>query len=56
LDELNGARAAEERNGLIRWLRPEYQAPDQAKPTQTTLEGMGVEEETAIIAPVEQQK
>jgi very-short-patch-repair endonuclease len=53
---LNAERAAEERNGLIRWLRPEYQAPDQAKPTQTTLEGVGVEEETAIIAPVEQQK
>ncbi len=53
---LNAARAAEERNGLIRWLRPEYQAPEQAKPTQTTLEGMGIEEETAIIAPVEQQK
>ncbi len=47
---------AEERNGIIRWLRPEYQAPDQAKPTQTTLEGIDIEVETAIIAPVEQQK
>jgi hypothetical protein len=53
---LNAERAAEERNGLIRWLRPEYQALDQAKPTQTTLEGVGVEEETAIVTPVEQQK
>ncbi len=53
---LNAERAAEERNGLIRWLRPEYQAPDQAKPTQTTLEGIDIEAETAIIAPVEQQK
>jgi hypothetical protein len=53
---LNAERAAEERNYLIRWLRPEYQAPDQAKPTQTTLEGVGVEEETVIIAPVEQQQ
>jgi very-short-patch-repair endonuclease len=53
---LNAERAAEERNGLIRWLRPEYQTPDQVKPTQTTLEGIGVEEETAIIAPVEPQK
>jgi hypothetical protein len=53
---LNVNRAAEERNGLIRWLRPEYQAPDQAKPTQTTLKGMGIEEEAAIIAPVEPQK
>jgi hypothetical protein len=41
---LNAERAAEERNGLIRWLRPEYQAPDQAKSTQTTLEGVGVED------------
>jgi hypothetical protein len=48
---LNAERAAEERNGHIRWLRPEYQAPDQAKPTQTTLEGMGIEEETAIHRP-----
>ena len=53
---LNAERAAEERNGLIRWLRPDYQAPDQAKPTQTTLEGIDIEAETAIIAPVEQQK
>jgi hypothetical protein len=53
---LNAERAAEERNGLICWLRPEYQAPDRANPTQTTLEGVGVEEETAIVAPVEQQK
>jgi very-short-patch-repair endonuclease len=53
---LNAERAAEERNGLIRWLRPEYQAPDQAKPTQTTLEGIGVKEEPETIAPVEQQK
>jgi hypothetical protein len=53
---LNAERAAEERNGLIRWLRPEYQAPDQAKPTQTTLDGVGIEAETAIVAPVEQQK
>jgi hypothetical protein len=53
---LNAERATEERNGLIRWLRPEYQAPDQAKPTQTSLEGIDIEAETAIIAPVEQQK
>ncbi len=52
---LNAERAAEERSGLIRWLRPEYQAPDQAKPTQTTLEGITPEEEV-IIEPVEQQK
>ncbi len=52
---LNAERAAEERNGHIRWLRPEYQAPEQVQSTQTTLEGIGDEAETGII-PVEQQK
>ncbi len=52
---LNGDRAEEERNGLIRWLRPEYQAPDQAIETQPTLEGI-VQKEEPIIEPVEQQK
>ncbi|MEQ9447577.1 MAG: hypothetical protein RLN70_01565 [Rhodospirillaceae bacterium] len=28
---LNHERAAEEKRGIIRWLRPEYQAPDAAK-------------------------
>jgi hypothetical protein len=28
---LNHERAAEEKRGLIRWLRPEYQAPEQGK-------------------------
>lgn len=36
---LNHARAAEEKRGLIRWLRPEYQAPDQTpKPEQKEIE------------------
>ena len=35
---LNATRRAEEASGLIRWLRPEYQAPD-ALPTPRTLEG-----------------
>jgi SAM-dependent methyltransferase len=35
---LNAARRAEEASGLIRWLRPEYQAPT-AVPTSRTLEG-----------------
>lgn len=40
LVELNAQRAAEEAQGHIRWLRPEYQAPDQAAPSQinATLE------------------
>ena len=51
---LNAERAEEERNGLIRWLRPEYQAPEQPQPQQVTLEVLPSEE--PIIAPVEQQK
>ena len=36
---LNHERAAEEKRGLIRWLRPEYQNPTAAapQPVQTTL-------------------
>ncbi len=52
---LNAERAAEERNGHIRWLRPEYQAPEQVQSTQTTLAGIGDPAETAAT-PVEQQK
>ncbi len=39
LVELNAARAAEERTGLVRWLRPEFQR------TAATQEGLGVEME-----------
>ena len=56
---LNAQRAEEERNGHIRWLRPDYQAPDtvgaqHAAPLQGTLPGTETAE-TPIIAPVEQQ-
>jgi flagellar motor protein MotB len=44
---LNAERANEERNGLIRWLRPEYQAPNQVK-TQLTITGITDTEETTI--------
>jgi hypothetical protein len=37
LCDLNAQRAAEERNGLIRWLRPSFQHPE-AIPTQATLD------------------
>jgi len=45
---LNAQRAAEEARGLVRWLRPEYQAPDHAPApaVQSTLL-----EEEAISAP-----
>src|SRR6266511_3461280 len=35
---LNRERAEEERRGLVRWLRPEFQAPAEAKATQAEME------------------
>ena len=35
---LNAERAAEEQQGLIRWLRPEFQNPASGQKTQATLE------------------
>lgn len=63
---LNAQRAEEERNGHIRWLRPEYQAPDSLSPLSSGrgaggegLQGVlpGTEtSENSVIEPVEQQK
>ncbi len=50
---LNAQRAEEERNGQIRWLRPDYQAPGETY-VQPTLEGIIPETEIAVI-PTEQQ-
>jgi len=50
---LNAQRAEEERNGHIRWLRPEYQAPNEVR-TQTIMEGV-IETEEVAIAPTEQK-
>jgi len=47
---LNAERAEEERNGLIRWLRPEYQAPDEVR-TQQVIAGV-IEPEEVTVAPV----
>jgi hypothetical protein len=52
---LNAERAAEERNGLIRWLRPEYQNPNQTATTPTELTDSS-ETDEIIVTPVEQQK
>ncbi|MGV0026284.1 DNA methyltransferase [Phormidesmis priestleyi] len=52
---LNAERAEEERNGLIRWLRPDYQAPGEIQ-TQQIIEGIAEVEVESAIAPVEQQK
>lgn len=35
---LNKVRAAEETKGVIRWLRPDYQAPDYSAPVNATLD------------------
>lgn len=44
---LNKERAAEEAKGIVRWLRPEYQAPDYKAPVNATLD-LG---ETAVSMP-----
>jgi hypothetical protein len=51
LVDLNAQRAAEEAAGHIRWLRPDYQAPDQIQATQTSF--LAADEEavgTAVTA------
>lgn len=39
---LNAERAAEERQGRIRWLRPEYQCPGGTATQTETVEGLAV--------------
>ena len=51
---LNAERVAEERNGIIRWLRKEYQAPAEIG-TQIPLAGITEQQETAITTPGEQK-
>nr|WP_226989210.1 DNA methyltransferase [Desulfuromonas sp. TF] len=46
---LNRERAREEEQGLVRWLRPEFQAPHGAAPGVQVE--MGMEEEAAETAP-----
>ena len=50
---LNAERAEEERNGLIRWLRPEYQAPNEVR-TQQLIAGV-IEPEEVTVAPAAQK-
>jgi hypothetical protein len=52
LVDLNTRRAAEEARGLVRWLRPDYQAPEAA---QTSAE-MKQHEETAAVAATPEKK
>lgn len=49
---LNKERAAEEKRGIIRWLRPDFQAPKQAAPVQQTMD-VGAE---ATTAPTKAEK
>ena len=39
---LNAERAAEERQGKIRWLRPEYQCPEGTATETTSVEGLAI--------------
>nr|WP_298056949.1 DNA methyltransferase [uncultured Halomonas sp.] len=43
---LNKQRAAEEAQGKVRWLRPDYQAPEEAAATQTELQSATLEAST----------
>ena len=53
---LNAERAAEEERGLIRWLRPEFQNPAQAKQTTIVIEEPDEPEaETPTKKPVKEK-
>ena len=45
---LNRERAAEEARGVVRWLRPEYQAPQEAQAVKVPV--LGLEIETEVVA------
>ena len=46
---LNSERRAEERDGLVRWLRPEYQTPAEILPIRTHQPEMGMDEAAADL-------
>jgi hypothetical protein len=49
---LNAERAKEEADGTIRWLRPDYQAPDAAKTKPKQVQtSLGMEDTTPAVAP-----
>jgi len=54
LVDLNAERAAEEARGLVRWLRPEYQAPEERRGVQSELELD--EEDLAPVAVITEQR
>ena len=51
LVELNRERAEEEKRGIIRWLRPEYQNPDGAQAASTTQGDLPIEPESPEASP-----
>ncbi len=52
--DLNTRRAAEEAAGTVRWLRPEYQAPEGSKAVQGEMEG--IQAAAPVPAPAPKQK
>jgi hypothetical protein len=56
LVDLNAERAAEEAGGLVRWLRPEYQAPDEVADTGTQGELSLAADDTPAVVVAEQRK
>lgn len=50
---LNHQRAKEEAAGQVRWLRPEYQAPDEAKQAKAVQTSLAVGE--GVAAPMQKQ-
>jgi hypothetical protein len=49
LVDLNAERAAEEARGHVRWLRPEYQAPDEVQGVQSEM-ALGDDAPVAVVA------
>ncbi|MDN7133035.1 hypothetical protein JNO04_11855 [Halomonas sp. MC140] len=45
---LNKQRAAEEAQGKVRWLRPDYQAPQETAPTQTEIASAATADATPV--------
>jgi hypothetical protein len=52
---LNAARAAEEAQGQVRWLRPDFQAAGSVSPMQTEIEGADTEAPATPPVPVARQ-
>jgi hypothetical protein len=53
---LNHERAAEEKRGLIRWLRPEYQAPELSKTAKLEQDEIELGAATQLAAPAPAEK